>query len=102
MLAGLPEKAVLVPVTWAGLLNCCQSWGEETVIPSVATSVTSQMPPLAFSSRRLNESRMEGIDAPPADGFLMRTIARVSFVPPPLNMVAGVLGSHLRTNSAKF
>ncbi len=68
-------------------------------MPSVATSVTSQMPPLVLSSRRLSES---WIAALAADGFLTRTTARASCVRPPLTTVVGGVGSHPRTNWAKF
>src|SRR6266446_6129754 len=93
MVVSLPAKAALLPVTCTGLVSCCALCGEVRAMPSVATSVTSQMPPLVLSSRRLSES---WIAAWPADGFLTSTTALASRVPPPLTTVAR--GPHCRTD----
>ncbi len=63
-------------------------------MPSVATSVTSQMPLLVLSSRRLSV-----MEARPAAEFLIRTTALASCVPPPLTTVVGAVG---RIHSGKM
>src|SRR5579872_1327116 len=88
-----PSNALPEPVTAVGLLRRLRSCGEVIDIPWLVTEVASQIPPLLLPSRRLNVTIMVPLTA---RVFFTLTTASTSCCPPPLTIVAGELGFHLR------